>query len=99
MPDAHLTTHGVSVDLAHVRAGIVLLDVRHVQFPCVVSVVRDRQSRIVSHHVRVYRQNRSGIRLYPGYLETSGKRPVLLKTKDTGFVAINRSLIEVRITR
>lgn len=67
--NAHLTTHGICVNLAHVGAGVVLLYIRHVQLPCIVSVVRDRQPGIVRHHVRMYRQNRSGIRLYPGYLE------------------------------
>lgn len=40
---SHLTFHRVSVDLAHVGAGVVRLDVAHVQFPGVMVVVGDRE--------------------------------------------------------
>lgn len=81
---AHLTAHGIGVDLAHVSTGIVLLNVRHVQLPRVVSVVRDGQPVIVRHHVRVYRQDRSGIRLYPGYLEHPTEGVDVISRDNTG---------------
>jgi len=38
----HLTAHRVGIDLTHVGTGVILLDIRHVQFPRVVPIVRDR---------------------------------------------------------
>lgn len=78
--ESHLTAHRVGIYLTHVGTGVVLLDIRHVQFPRVMPVVRDGKSVIVRHHVRVYRQNRSGIRFYPGYLEHR-KRILFLEIK------------------
>lgn len=46
---AHLTSHGVCVHLTHVGTRIVLLNVRHVQLPGIVPIVRDWKSWIVRY--------------------------------------------------
>lgn len=58
----------IRINLTHVRARVVGLDVGHVQLPRVVPVVSDRQPWIVRDHVRMNGQDSFGVRLYPGNL-------------------------------
>lgn len=66
-----LAPHRIRINLTHVRAGVVRLNVSHVQLPCVMAVVSDGQAWVVRHHVRVNGQNRTRIRLYPGDLRVT----------------------------
>jgi len=66
-----LAPHGIRINLTHVRAGVIRLNVSHVQLPCVMAVVSDRQAWVVRHHVRVNGQNRTRIRFYPGDLRVT----------------------------
>jgi len=66
-----LTPHRIRINLTHVRAGVVRLNVSHVQLPCVMAVVSDGQAWVVRYHVRVNGQNRTRIRLYPGDLHVT----------------------------
>lgn len=45
----HLTSHRFRVDLAHVSTGIIFLNVRYVQFPRVMSIMRNRESWIMCY--------------------------------------------------
>lgn len=45
----HLTSHRFCVDLAHISTGIILLNIRYVQFPRVMSIMRNRESWIMCY--------------------------------------------------
>lgn len=64
----NLTPHRIRINLTHVRARVVRLDVGHVQFPRVMSIVSDRQPWVLSDHVRMNGQDSFGVGLHPGDL-------------------------------
>lgn len=64
----YLAFHGISVDLTHVGARVIGLDVADVEFPCVMIVVGDGEAWVQCYHVCVDRQNCLRIRLYPRHL-------------------------------
>lgn len=66
---SYLCLHGISVDLAHVLAGVASLNTRDVQLPCVVTIVGDRESGIVRHHVVVNAQDGLCVSFYPRHLQ------------------------------
>lgn len=53
----YLTPHGIRVNLAHVAARVVQLDMGDVQLPRIMAVVGDGQPLVLRHHVGVQRQN------------------------------------------
>lgn len=65
----YLTTHGVRIYLAHVCAAIIFLHVAYMQFPCIVTIVRNGESLILCYHMSVYRQYRFRIGFYPCHLK------------------------------
>lgn len=71
--DVHtnLTSHRIRINLTHVRARVVRLDVGHVQFPRVMSIVSDRQPWVWSDHVRMNGQDSFRIGLHPGDLHNT----------------------------
>lgn len=66
---SYLRFHGISVDLAHVLAGITALNTRDVQLPCVVTIVGDRESGIVRHHVVVNAKDGLCVSFDPRHLQ------------------------------
>ena len=50
---ADLADHGLGVDLAHVVARVIALDVLDVQLPGVVAVVGHGHTGVIGHHVVV----------------------------------------------
>lgn len=65
----YLASHWIRVDLTHIRARVIHLDVGDMQFPSVVSIVSHREPRVVSHHVCVDGENGLGVRLDPCHLQ------------------------------
>jgi hypothetical protein len=59
--DMYLASHWVRVDLTHVCAAVVHLDIGDVQFPSVMTVVSHREPRVVSHHMRLDGEDGLGI--------------------------------------
>jgi len=55
--------------LAHVLAGVAALNTRDVQLPCVVTIVGDRESGIVRHHVVVNAQDGLCVSFDPRHLQ------------------------------
>lgn len=63
-----LTDHRVGVDLAHVVAAVLLLDLAHVQQPGHGIVVGDAEPCQPRDHVPVYRQDHLAIDVDPRHL-------------------------------
>lgn len=82
----HLVPHRIRVHLAHVTSGVVELDVRDVQLPGVVPVVRDREPRIHGHHVGVDGQDGLRVGLDPGDL---GGEEMKKSLKDMNEIVIS----------
>lgn len=66
--DKYLASHWVRVNLTHVCATVVYLDIGDVQFPSVMAVVSHREPRVVSHHVRLDGEDGLRIGLDPRHL-------------------------------
>jgi hypothetical protein len=66
--DMYLASHWVRVDLTHICAAVVYLDIGDVQFPSVMAVVSHREPRVVSHHMRLDGEDGLRIGLDPRHL-------------------------------
>ena len=65
----YLTFHGISVNLTHVFACVLLLYVLDVEIPCVVIGVGHADTGVVCDHVVVDGLDRLGVGFHPSYLQ------------------------------
>lgn len=66
----YLMKHRLRVNLTHIGTRIISLHARDIEFPRVVSVMRDIQTPLISRHDGVVNcQDLLGIRFYPGHLK------------------------------
>lgn len=78
----HLALHGVGVDLTHVHASVLLVDILHVQVPRGVVTVWHGNTWVVGDHVVMYRLNRFRICLHPTNLNKLRKQKSMQNTEE-----------------